>query len=87
MPRFVGHIRQEAARLVALIGDIIRLSQLDEDVALPSEPVDLLDIAQEVRTNLTPAATAKGVTLRVDGGGARMNGVHRLLYESAGISR
>ena len=80
MPRFVGHIRQEAARLVALIGDIIRLSQLDEDVALPSEPVDLLDIAQEVRTNLTPAATAKGVTLRVDGG-ARMNGVHRLLYE------
>ena len=81
MPRFVGHIRQEAARLVALIGDIIRLSQLDEDVALPSELVDLLDIAQEVRTNLTPAATAKGVTLRVDGGGARMNGVHRLLYE------
>ena len=81
MPRFVGHIRQEAARLVALIGDIIRLSQLDEDVALPSEPVDLLDIAQEVRTNLTPAATAKGVTLRVDGSGARMNGVHRLLYE------
>ena len=81
MPRFVGHIRQEAARLVALIGDIIRLSQLDEDVALPSEPVDLLDIAQEVRTNLSPAATAKGVTLRVDGSGARMNGVHRLLYE------
>ena len=29
-PGFVGHIRREAQRLVALIGDIIRLSQLDE---------------------------------------------------------
>ena len=30
MPRFVGHIRAEAQRLVTLIGDIIRLSELDE---------------------------------------------------------
>ena len=30
VPRFVGHIRTEAQRLVALIEDIIRLSQLDE---------------------------------------------------------
>ena len=34
-PRFVGHIRKEAARLVNLIEDIIRLSQLDEGVELP----------------------------------------------------
>ena len=30
MPRFIGHIRTESARLVTLIDDIIRLSQLDE---------------------------------------------------------
>ena len=30
LPRFVGHIHAEAARLVTLIDDIIRLSQLDE---------------------------------------------------------
>lgn len=41
MPRFVGHIRTEAARLVTLIEDIIRLSQLDEGGELPFEPVDL----------------------------------------------
>ena len=34
LPRFVGHIHAEAARLVTLIDDIIRLSQLDEGDAL-----------------------------------------------------
>ena len=41
-PRFVGHIRKEASRLVNLVEDIIRLSQLDEGVTLPTEAVDLL---------------------------------------------
>ena len=34
-PRFVGHIRKEASRLVSLIEDIIRLSQLDEGIPMP----------------------------------------------------
>ena len=55
-PRFVGHIRREAARLVNLIEDIIRLSQLDEDAAMPTETVDLLPLAQEVKTLLQPSA-------------------------------
>lgn len=42
MPRFIGHIRSEAQRMVTLIGDIIRLSQLDEGVEMPKERVDLL---------------------------------------------
>ena len=41
MPRFIGHIRKEASRLVTLIEDIIRLSQLDEGRQMPSEQVDL----------------------------------------------
>ena len=36
LPRFVGHIHAEAARLVTLIDDIIRLSQLDEGDAMPT---------------------------------------------------
>ena len=44
VPRFVGHIRSEAQRLVTLINDIIRLSELDEGGALPSEPVELLSL-------------------------------------------
>ena len=35
VPRFVGHIRAEAQRLVTLIDDIIRLSELDEGGSLP----------------------------------------------------
>ena len=80
-PRFVGHIRQEATRLVSLIGDIIRLSQLDEGVALPAEEVDMLALAEEVKATLEPAAAQKAVTLAVTGGGFTVSGVRRLLYE------
>ena len=52
LPRFVGHIHAEAARLVTLIDDIIRLSQLDEGDAMPTEPVDLLAVSQEAAENL-----------------------------------
>ncbi len=81
MPRFVGHIHQEASRLVTLIGDIIRLSQLDEGAEMPMETVDLLAVAGEVRRDLTDAAAARKITVTVDGGGAVVTGVRRLLYE------
>ena len=40
-PRFVGRIRKEASRLVMLIDDIIRLSQLDDGTDMPHEEVSL----------------------------------------------
>ncbi|MDD7510680.1 MAG: ATP-binding protein [Oscillibacter sp.] len=83
MPRFVGHIRAEAQRLVTLIGDIIRLSELDEGGELPTETVDLLPLAQEAAENLRAAAEAKGVTVTVSGENAPVIGVRRLLYEIA----
>ena len=82
LPRFVGHIRKEAQRLVTLIGDIIRLSQLDEGVELPREPVDLRALAQEVARDLDGAAKQKNVALRVEGEPAVVQGVRRLLYET-----
>ena len=80
-PRFVGHIRQEASRLVNLIEDIIRLSQLDEGVQLPVETVDLLALAEEVKTTLQPSAKEKNVTISVSGTGFSVVGVRRMLYE------
>ena len=80
-PRFVGHIRKEASRLVNLIEDIIRLSQLDEGVELPAEQVDMLALAEEVKATLTPSATAKNVGMEITGGGFSVHGVRRLLYE------
>jgi len=81
LPRFVGHIHAEAARLVTLIDDIIRLSQLDEGDAMPTEPVDLLAVSQEAAENLHDAAAARNVTVSVTGRPAVIPGVRRLLYE------
>ena len=81
MPRFIGHIRTEAQRLVALIADIIRLSQLDEGDAMPTEPVDLLAVSQEAAENLHDAAAARNVTVSVTGQPAVLPGVRRLIYE------
>lgn len=81
MPRFVGHIRAEAQRLVTLIGDIIRLSQLDEGEPMPTEPVELLAVAREVAENLRSAAETRNVTVEVTGTPATVSGVRRMLYE------
>ena len=79
--RFVGHIRKEAARLVNLIEDIIRLSQLDEGVELPKETVDLLELATDVKSILAASAAEKNVTVEVSGAGFCVQGVRRLLHE------
>jgi len=80
-PRFVGHIRKEASRLVNLIEDIIRLSQLDEGVELPAENVDMLALAEEVKTILEPSAAQKDVCMEISGAGFAVQGVRRLLHE------
>ncbi len=79
--RFVGHIRKEASRLVNLIEDIIRLSQLDEGVALPAEDVDMLALAEEVKAILEPSAMEKNVSIQITGAGFSIHGVQRLLHE------
>ena len=79
--RFVGHIRKEAARLVNLIEDIIRLSQLDEGVELPAEQVDMLALAEDVKEILAPSAAEKDVKIDVTGNGFAINGVRGMLQE------
>lgn len=81
MPRFVGHIRTEAQRLVNLVNDIIRLSQLDEGVSLPKERIDLLAVAKEAARDLDAAAADKKVSLSVEGESVFVDGIKRLLYE------
>ena len=81
LPRFVGHIHAEAARLDTLIADLIRLTQLDEGGAMPTEPVDLLAVSQEAAENLHDVAAARNVTVSVTGQPAVLPGVRRLIYE------
>ena len=79
--RFIGNIRREATRLVSLINDIIRLSQLDENMESVKEETDLLAIANEVKEVLTPSAKKKNVEITVSGESCKMQGVCRYLYE------
>ena len=81
VPRFVGHIRKEASRLVFLIDDIIRLSQLDEGAEMPREDVSLRGLSEEVCEILADAAKLKDISLEVNGDDGVVNGVRRLLYE------
>lgn len=79
--RFIGNIRREATRLVSLINDIIRLSQLDENVELITEDVDLLTLANEVKDVLISSAETKNIELTVSGENKAIKGVRRYLYE------
>ena len=79
--RFIGNIRREAARLVNLIEDVIRLSHLDEGVELPKEDVDILDIAEEIAESLELAAKEKQVTISVSGDHCTFPGVRGLVFE------
>ena len=79
--RFIGNIKNEATRLVSLINDIIRLSQLDEKSEPIKESVDLSVIANEVIEVLNPSAEKKNITLSLDCDNIQINGVRRYIYE------
>lgn len=81
LPRFVGHIRKEASRLVDLIEDIIRLSQLDSKPDMEQEEVALHEIVEDVFEVLNPTAQMNQVTLQASGNECYMTGSRRLLYE------
>ena len=82
LPRFVGHIRREAQRLVALIGDIIRLSQLDEGDPLPWERVDVSVLCRDIAADLRDKSEKSGTAITVEGPEIPVEGVRRLLYET-----
>lgn len=79
--RFAGRIRDEASRLVTLIDDIIRLSQLDEGGALPNENVNITELAREAVDALEKNAEMKNLSISLTGEAVCVNGAHRLIYE------
>ena len=79
--RFVGNIRKEASRLVTLINDIIRLSQLDENLEIITEETDLLALALDVKSVLESFAKSKQIDIIVTGESRELKGVRRYLYE------
>ena len=81
VPRFIGHIHTEASRLVVLIEDIIRLSELDEERELQKEELSLCQIVNDVLKSLQDKANERNIKLEIAGDEGQMTGVYRLLHE------
>lgn len=82
IPHFAGKIYDESQRLITLIGDIIKLSRLDENqVPMERESVDLLETARDVVQQLASVAKKNGVTLVANGTHGVVSGVRQVLGE------
>lgn len=81
VPKFIGRIRSEAARLVTLIEDIIRLSQLDESTDFPLEDADIYEIAKDEAETLSLTAQKRNVTISVKGKSTVIHAPKQLLHE------
>lgn len=82
MGRFAEKIYTEAQRLITLVGDIIRLSQLDEDKAeIEKTSLDLYARASEVVGRLKDHARSQNVKLDIIGVPAVIQGAAQILDE------
>ncbi len=82
IPEFARDIHTQAARMIRLVEDILRLSQMEAgEIALHKEPVDLYGVAEQVAAELAEAARRAQVTLTVEGTFAVLQGVPAILHE------
>ena len=80
--RFAGKIFDESQRLITLVNDVIRISQLDENT-IPYEKVEI-DLYQAVKENmdlLASAAEKAKVTMNLEGCHGKITGVREILNE------
>lgn len=79
---FAGTIKKESSRLISLIDDIIRLSQLDENTILQEmETVDLWEITQQAVMRLSGKAEENQVDVRCAGVQTGIKGVEYIVDE------
>lgn len=79
---FSNSIYTEAQRLISLVSDIIKISELDEkDNRLDRESVNLYELAAEVINRLKPAAEKKNIGFTLKGENAETFGVRSIIDE------
>lgn len=79
---FASDIHSEAGRLISLVNDIIKLSQLDEDeVPLPKEKIDMLELSKDVADSLKNISAKQNISIEVCGDHGYVIGVYDILYE------
>ena len=79
---FSNSIYDEAQRLISLVSDIMKISELDEKaVVYEKETVDLYVLSLEVAERLRAEADKKNVKINVIGNTAKVIGVRKILDE------
>ena len=79
---FAGEIHKNSNRLLTLINDIIRLSELDHtEGGTDFEAVDLYELAKECAQNIQVNAKRRGVEFVLDGENCIVNGNRHMLAE------
>ncbi|XCP86361.1 ATP-binding protein [Roseburia hominis] len=82
VPQFSARIYHEASRMIALVGDIIKLSRLDEgSIELEKEEVDLYQLTREIVSRLALEAGKRGVRMEVVGEPVVIRGIRQILDE------
>lgn len=80
--KFASRINRESQRMLKLVSDIIKLTELDEtEIMEESEQVDLYALAKENIEILESAAMRHNTTIRLSGETAIVNGNRSLLSE------
>lgn len=79
---FSETIYKEAQRLITLVSDIIKISELDEnEKAFGFETVDLYKLSKEVENRLKPSAEKKNISLTLSGEDAEVFGSKQIIDE------
>ena len=81
MKEFAGDIYRESQRMINLVGDILKLSRLDEGGEFTRERVDLYDLAMEIADRLAPEAVRTGIHISVTGKHGAVTGARQILDE------
>ena len=80
--KFAGRIFDEAQRLITLVSDVIKISQLDEgQLPYVRETVELQELVRTMFDRLHHAADKAGVTLTLEGEPAALSTVRPILEE------
>lgn len=80
--RFAANIQKESSRLIALVGDVIRLSQLDGgEIPYDEEGVDLFAVAEDVAERLLTVAQRAGIDISVEGESSEVLGNATILEQ------
>ncbi|MGM9652484.1 MAG: ATP-binding protein [Eubacteriales bacterium] len=80
--RFAQSIHSESGRMISLIDDTIRLSQLDEEsIPYERENVDLYSVAEETVARMRPEAAKRNISISLEGESHVINGIRTILGE------